>query len=126
MSLPKRIIKETQRLMTEPVPGIIAAPRPKNLRHFDVTLEGPPDSPYEDNWSPALQIRTILLSIQALLGAPNPEDPLAPKVAKEWIANPTAAVAEAKRRTHVNATKEEAIKLLQDAGAHSFPFDQLK
>jgi ubiquitin-protein ligase len=24
------------------------------------------------NWSPALQIRTILLSIQALLGAPNP------------------------------------------------------
>ncbi|WP_227630193.1 ubiquitin-conjugating enzyme E2, partial [Klebsiella oxytoca] len=29
------------------------------------------------NWSPALQIRTILLSIQILLGAPNPDDPLA-------------------------------------------------
>lgn len=26
-----------------------------------------------DKWSPALQIRTVLLSIQALLSAPNPE-----------------------------------------------------
>lgn len=26
------------------------------------------------NWSPALQIRTILLSIQALLSSPNPDD----------------------------------------------------
>ncbi len=31
----------------------------------------------KDKWSPALQIRTVLLSIQALLGAPNPDDPLA-------------------------------------------------
>jgi len=27
----------------------------------------------EGNWSPALQIRTVLLSIQALLSAPNPD-----------------------------------------------------
>lgn len=26
----------------------------------------------KDKWSPALQIRTVLLSIQALLSAPNP------------------------------------------------------
>ena len=38
----------------------------------------------KDNWSPALQIRTILLSIQALLGAPNPDDPLANDVAQDW------------------------------------------
>lgn len=31
----------------------------------------------KDKWSPALQIRTVLLSIQALLSAPNPDDPLA-------------------------------------------------
>jgi hypothetical protein len=31
----------------------------------------------KNKWSPALQIRTVLLSIQALLGAPNPDDPLA-------------------------------------------------
>merc|ERR1712070_1191863 len=28
----------------------------------------------KDKWSPALQIRTVLLSIQALLSAPNPDD----------------------------------------------------
>ena len=27
-------------------------------------------------WSPALQIRSVLLSLQALLSSPNPEDPL--------------------------------------------------
>jgi ubiquitin-conjugating enzyme E2 N len=37
-----------------------------------------------DKWSPALQIRTVLLSIQALLGAPNPDDPLANDVASVW------------------------------------------
>lgn len=49
-----------------------------------------------DNWSPALQIRTILLSIQALLGAPNPDDPLAPDVAKSWKEDEAAAIATAK------------------------------
>jgi len=37
-----------------------------------------------DKWSPALQIRTVLLSIQALLSAPNPDDPLANDVAELW------------------------------------------
>lgn len=37
-----------------------------------------------DKWSPALQIRTVLLSIQALLSAPNPDDPLANDVASHW------------------------------------------
>ena len=29
----------------------------------------------KDKWSPALQIRTVLLSVQALLSAPNPVSP---------------------------------------------------
>ena len=37
-----------------------------------------------EKWSPALQIRTVLLSIQALLSAPNPDDPLANDVAELW------------------------------------------
>ena len=37
-----------------------------------------------DKWSPALQIRTVLLSIQALLSSPNPDDPLAADVAKHY------------------------------------------
>lgn len=44
------------------------------------------------NWSPALQIRTILLSIQALLGAPNPDDPLANDVAQRWKEDEQAAI----------------------------------
>jgi ubiquitin-conjugating enzyme E2 N len=39
---------------------------------------------FSDKWSPALQIRTVLLSIQALLSAPNPDDPLANDVAQHW------------------------------------------
>lgn len=52
-----------------------------------------------DNWSPALQIRTILLSIQALLGAPNPDDPLAADVAKSWKEDEKAAIETAKEWT---------------------------
>jgi ubiquitin-conjugating enzyme E2 N len=39
---------------------------------------------FQDKWSPALQIRTVLLSIQALLSAPNPDDPLDNNVAEQW------------------------------------------
>ncbi|KAF3765140.1 hypothetical protein M406DRAFT_356839 [Cryphonectria parasitica EP155] len=143
MALPKRILKETERLMAEPVPGISAVPHPENLRYFDVTIDGPDSSPYEggnfklelflpddypmvppkirfltkifhpnvdklgricldvlkNNWSPALQIRTILLSIQALLGAPNPDDPLAAEVAKAWKEDEKAAIETAREWT---------------------------
>jgi ubiquitin-conjugating enzyme E2 N len=57
-----------------------------------------------DNWSPALQIRTILLSIQALLGAPNPDDPLAADVAKSWKENESKAIATAREWTKTYAT----------------------
>ncbi|KAJ3295305.1 Ubiquitin-conjugating enzyme 13 [Rhizoclosmatium sp. JEL0117] len=151
MALPKRIIKETERLLAEPAPGISATPHEDNLRYFDVVISGPSSSPFEgaelasesggnfklelflpeeypmappkvrfltkiyhpnidklgricldilkDKWSPALQIRTVLLSIQALLSAPNPDDPLANDVAQHWKDNETAAVATAKEWT---------------------------
>lgn len=51
------------------------------------------------NWSPALQIRTILLSIQALLGAPNPDDPLANDVAQRWKEDQNAAIQTAREWT---------------------------
>lgn len=123
-----RIIKETQRLLAEPVPGVMATPYEDNMRYFSVAIAGPADSPFEgglfrlelflpsdypmgppkvrfltkiyhpnidrlgricldilkDKWSPALQIRTVLLSIQALLSAPNPDDPLDNNVAEHW------------------------------------------
>ncbi|KAF9787977.1 ubiquitin-conjugating enzyme [Thelephora terrestris] len=146
MALPKRIIKETERLVADPAPGIVAEPHEDNLRYFDVRIKGPDGSPFQngtfhlelflpeeypmappkvrfltkiyhpnigaridkhtltirliyrfadklgricldilkDKWSPALQIRTVLLSVQALLSAPNPDDPLATDVAKHY------------------------------------------
>lgn len=47
---------------------------------------------HADKWSPALQIRTVLLSIQALLSAPNPDDPLANDVAEQWKTNEAQAI----------------------------------
>ena len=131
-----RIIKETQRLLAEPVPGVMATPYEDNMRYFSVAIAGPSDSPFEgglfrlelflpaeypmgppkvrfltkiyhpnidrlgricldilkDKWSPALQIRTVLLSIQALLSAPNPDDPLDNNVAEHWKSNEKDAI----------------------------------
>uniref|UniRef100_A0A7S0YA40 UBC core domain-containing protein n=1 Tax=Polytomella parva TaxID=51329 RepID=A0A7S0YA40_9CHLO len=141
--LPRRIVKEIQKLVQEPAPGVSACPREENLRHFDVVITGPSESPYEggtfklelfltadypmappqvkfstkiyhpnidkygricldilkDKWSPALQIRTVLLSIQALLSDPNPDDGLATDVAKHWIDDNKAAIKKAREWT---------------------------
>lgn len=146
-NLPRRIIKETQRLMAEPAPGISASPSEDNLRYFSVMIVGPISTPYErgtfklelflpedypmappkvrfltriyhpnidklgricldilkDKWSPALQIRTVLLSIQALLSAPNPDDPLDEAVAKHWKNQEQEAILMAKQWTELYA-----------------------
>jgi len=146
-NLPRRIVKETQRLTCDPVTGISATPYEDNRRYFAVSIIGPSDSPYEkgtfklelflpadypmgppkvrfltkiyhpnvdklgricldilkDKWSPALQIRTVLLSIQALLSAPNPDDPLDNNVAETWKNNESEALARAREFTETFA-----------------------
>ena len=56
-----------------------------------------------DKWSPALQIRTVLLSVQALLSAPNPDDPLANDVAELWKMNEQEAIRNAREWTRTYA-----------------------
>ncbi|KAM7321361.1 ubiquitin-conjugating enzyme E2 N-like [Alexandromys fortis] len=45
--LPHRIIKETQCLLTEPVPGIKAEPDENNTHYFSTVILGPQDSPFD-------------------------------------------------------------------------------
>lgn len=145
--LPKRILKETERLSKEPVPGISVQPHEDNSRYFNVVLAGPTGSPYEggvfklelflpadypmqaprtrfltkvyhpnidrlgrvcldilkDRWSPALQIRTVLLSIQALMSAPNPDDPLNNEAADLWKKDEQRAIQTAREWTRTYA-----------------------
>ncbi|RZC38088.1 UQ con domain containing protein [Asbolus verrucosus] len=54
-------------------------------------------------WSPVLQIRTVLLSIQALLSSPNPDDPLANDVAHTWKTQTSEALIRAKDWTRLYA-----------------------
>lgn len=137
------ILQETERLVSDPVPGITALPHDDNMRYFSVSINGPEQSPYEGgvfklelflpegypmaapkvrfltkiyhpnidrlgricldtlkkNWTPALQIRTLLLSIQSLLTSPNPDDPLDNEVAEKWKKDEANAIETAKEWT---------------------------
>jgi ubiquitin-conjugating enzyme E2 N len=53
----------------------------------------------KDKWSPALQIRHVLLSISALMCTPAPDDPLANDVAEVWKTNQAKALQTAKEWT---------------------------
>lgn len=149
MAASKRIVKEIERLLSEPVPGIVISPINDDIRHLNVLISGPEQSPFEngvfklelflpeeypisppkvrfltkiyhpnidkigricldilkDKWSPALQIRTIVLSIQALLYEPNPDDPLANDVAYNWKNNIEDAMNTAREWTRIHATE---------------------
>lgn len=41
------ILQESERILQDSPPGIKASPHEDNLRYFDVTIEGPTQSPYE-------------------------------------------------------------------------------
>ena len=51
------------------------------------------------NWSPALQMSAVLLSIQSLLNEPNTKDPLNEEINAKWIENKAAAEQKAREWT---------------------------
>jgi len=68
----------------------------------------------KDQWSPAIEIKSLLVSIQALLSKPNPDDPLANDVAEHWKSDEKGAIEEAKKWTqiHANESNNQAIDKL--------------
>lgn len=73
----------------------------------------------KDGWSPAIQIKSLLISIQGLLSQPNPDDPLANDVAEHWKRDEKGAMQEAKVWTQHHATKEGNEKIGKDIPAVS-------
>lgn len=51
----------------------------------------------KDKWSPALQIRTVLLSIQVLLSCPERDDPLDPTVGEHFKTKKAEAEEQARK-----------------------------
>ena len=59
----------------------------------------------KNNWSPAIQIQKVLISIQSLLGAPNLDDPLDENVAEHWKNDEDGAIQTAKDWTRQYANE---------------------
>lgn len=59
----------------------------------------------KDQWSPALTISKVLLSICSLLTDANPDDPLVPEIAHEYKTDRAAYEAKAREWTRKHASK---------------------
>jgi len=86
------LLKNSQSSHTSPLPLPPATPTisqvsfTTKIYHCNVTSAGKICLDIlKDNWSPALTLSKVLLSISSLLTDPNPEDPLMGNIAEEYL-----------------------------------------
>jgi len=88
------------------------------------SLQTSPSLLFPSQWSPALTIRTALLSLQALLSSPNPDDPQDGVVASQYKKDKKLWEKTAKYWTEMHAVEkdkqakvvDEKLKALIDMG----------
>merc|ERR550525_1901417 len=73
----------------------------------------------KEEWSPALTIRTALLSLQALLSTPEPDDPQDAEVATQYKHDRSSFTANAKEWTKKYAV-EKPKDFSKDSGGNRF------
>jgi ubiquitin-conjugating enzyme E2 N len=59
----------------------------------------------KEKWSPAIQIKNVVLSVYLLLSHPNLDDPLIPEIAELWRKDPNKAREKTIEWTNLYATK---------------------
>ncbi|KAF5340370.1 hypothetical protein D9611_007780 [Ephemerocybe angulata] len=62
------------------------------------------------NWSPALSLFKVMLSLSSLLTDPNPKDPLVPSIATEYLRNRKQHDSKARQWTEMYAKPKPAVK----------------